>query len=249
MNDQGHPYRFLVRIPLICQTVLRVEVAIVRCENNHCIIQSILPSQFFKYSSTCSIDLCRHTVIVFHHSLMQRIVGISHTPSCPSFILISKEIRHLFPCFLCGGWRNRDRVVFVPLHAGFLWHVLSDIRILCMCCKECYIQEEWLVLGASSKKPQSVSLILLCYMPKLLSNLTVMPTIVLDVEINVFEKREMDPPLSSMSHMISILFQFPIETQFTPIVGHIIQLSLRFWKTTPTTWLCGFMSAHVLSSI
>mmetsp|Transcript_347 Transcript_347/g.667 ORF Transcript_347/g.667 Transcript_347/m.667 type:complete len:202 (-) Transcript_347:1026-1631(-) len=201
-----------MRIPLICQTVLRVKVTIVCCENNHCIIQSILPSQFFKYSSTCSIDLCRHTIIVFHHSLMQRIVRISYFPASSSFINISKEVRHSFPCFLGGGWRNWYCVVFVPLHAGFLWHILSDVGILCMCRKKCYIQKEWLVLGSGSKKSQSISLIFLCYMPKLLSNLTVMPTVILDVEINVFVKREMDAPFASVANMISIRFQYFIET-------------------------------------
>mmetsp|Transcript_41357 Transcript_41357/g.75650 ORF Transcript_41357/g.75650 Transcript_41357/m.75650 type:complete len:244 (-) Transcript_41357:211-942(-) len=170
-------------------------------------------------------------------------------PPCPSFILLIKKIRHLLPRLLRPSRRIRYHIIRIPTHTRILRHILPLIPILRMSRIKRRIQKERLVLRPRHQEPQRIRLILLRDMPHLLPHLAIMPSILLHIEMHIFLKWKVHPPLPRMTHMIPVIRQYLVKTQFLPIRRSLLQFLRWLLPSAPTARLLGLVTTHVLSGI
>mmetsp|Transcript_39635 Transcript_39635/g.119020 ORF Transcript_39635/g.119020 Transcript_39635/m.119020 type:complete len:367 (+) Transcript_39635:809-1909(+) len=210
LNDEGHAYRFLVRVPLIGEAVLGVEVSVVRREYNHRIVQFTLPFQFLQYDAARRIHLRGHAIIILHHMLTLLLRVVSPPPSSTSLVPIGEEVRETLEGFerISGG----VGYVRIGVHGegGVLGKVLTLIPVDGVGGKERHVHEERLIPRPRLEKPQGVRLVLFRNVPRLGPGLTHVPTVVLDAERYGLLVVMIHAPFAHVAHVVSLIPQLGV---------------------------------------
>mmetsp|Transcript_1929 Transcript_1929/g.4015 ORF Transcript_1929/g.4015 Transcript_1929/m.4015 type:complete len:267 (+) Transcript_1929:712-1512(+) len=180
---------------------------------------------------------------------MLGIIIIPPMPSRPTLIPLIKKIRHLLPRLVRRRLRNRHHILLIPSHTPLLRHILSLIPILRMCRIKCHIQKEGLVPGPRHQKAQRIRLVLLGDMPRFSANLAIVPSVLLDVEVNVLIEGKVHAPFAGVSDVISVPCEDFVKAQFVPIFGGAFQLLFGFFAAGPAARFGGFVAGHVLSGV
>ena len=162
-HDERHADAFLVRIPLVGQAVLGVEVAVVGREDDERVVEHALLLQLREHAPAGRVHLGREPVVVLHYLLIFLRRVEAPVPAHAALVLLIGDERRqlaevLVGCRLRHGDRHvLDRAPCSPAAAGYCFGLPSSACVA----KKASVRQNGLSGGTRAQEFQRVVLVLL----------------------------------------------------------------------------------------
>ena len=145
-----------MHLPFFSQSMLSMHIAIIRGEDDQCIVKNALLFHQIHDATACGINFCDHSECVLHVMLVEFRSAIALQETATSEISTVKKVGHVLPVLFGVRFRKRHGCILIEVHTAVHGAILLLRPVFSVCGKERNSQKEGLIFGTLVQKLNAI---------------------------------------------------------------------------------------------